>query len=60
MKKKLSKLYLGIYCIPCIVIILMIIGINISSSVGAIAIVWFLVQSFFYPVFDLILSCLED
>lgn len=38
----------------------MIIGINISSSVGAIAIVWFLVQSFFYPVFDLILSCLED
>jgi hypothetical protein len=60
MKEKLSKLYLGIYCIPCILIILMIIGINISSSVGAAAIVWFLLQSFFYPIFNLILSFIKE
>ena len=60
MKENLKLIYLGIFCIPCIIIVLMISGIYIPPNIGAFAIAWFLIQFFLYPGFRFVISFLNE
>ena len=56
MKDKLYKLFLLVYCIPCVMLILIILGIEMPSEWDATVTCWLLIQTLLFPIIKLIKS----
>ena len=56
MKDKLYKLFLLAYCIPCIALILIMLGIDMPYELDALIIGWLIIQTLLFPIAKLIKS----
>ncbi|MBP3466322.1 MAG: hypothetical protein J6K01_01760 [Paludibacteraceae bacterium] len=60
MKDKLTTLLLAIFCIPCVIVVLLLVfDIHIPGAIEEKLFVWILVQVLLYPVFKLIMRFIK-